>query len=92
MKKIFKCDCGTHLIEIHYSNTIEWTNIKTKKKHKSNIPDLWIGIYDIYNPKTGRKYKKPELIADVVFNGGKSLDFIMHFLDDMTMTYSMRKK
>ena len=28
--------------------------------------DLWIGIYDIYSSKTGRKYKNPKLIADVV--------------------------
>jgi len=92
MKKTFKCDCGTHLIEIEYNNIVEWTNTKTKKKYKENLPELCIGIYDIYNPDTGRKYKKPRLIADVIFNKGKTIDFVMHFLEDITLAYAMRKK
>jgi len=92
VKKIFKCDCGTHLVEIGYETRTKWTHTKTKKIKIFNLPELWIGIYDIYNPDTGRKYKKPKLVADVIFNEGKSIDFIMHFLEDIAMKYAMRKK
>jgi len=91
MINIFKCACGTHLVEISYENVTEWTHMKTKKKSKKNIPDLWIGIYDIYNPKTGRKYRKPKLIADTIFYG-KTLGFVMKFLEDIVMQYIIRKK
>jgi len=84
MEKTFKCSCKTHLIEIEYST---WSKFK--------IPDLWIGIYDIYSPK-GRKYKKPKLIGDVQFLGsknyGKEMDNIMKFLEDITLQYLIRKK
>lgn len=96
MKKTFKCICKGHLLEIHYNNTIEWTHIKTKKKYKENIPDLWIGIYDIYNPNTGRKYRKPKLIADFELMGSeafaKEMDFGMKFLEDIVMAYITRKR
>ena len=92
MKKTFKCDCGTHLVEISYETRTKWTHIKTKKKKIFNLPELWIGIYDIYNPNTGRKYKKPKLIADVIFNEGKNIDFIMKFLEDIVMEYIIRSK
>ena len=92
MKKTFKCDCGTHLVEISYETKTKWTHMKTKKTKIFNLPDIWIGIYDIYNPKTGREYKKPKLVADVVFNKGKSMDFVMKFLEDIVMEYIMRKK
>ena len=92
MKKTFKCDCNTHLIEISYEIKTKWTHFKTKKTKILNFPELWIGIYDVYNPNTGRKYKKPKLIADVVFNGGKSIDLIMKFLEDIVMEYAIRRK
>ena len=96
MKKTFKCICNAHLLEIHYSNTIEWTNTKTKKIEKENMPELWIGIYDIYNPNTGRKYKKPKLTADFEFMGsenwGKEMDFGMKFLEEIIMSYITRRK
>lgn len=96
MKKKFECSCGGHLIKIEYNNTIEFTHIKTKKKHKENIPELWIGIYDIYNSKTGRKYKKPKLVEDVEFLGSdnyaKEMDNIMKFLEDIVMAYIIRRK
>lgn len=52
----FRCDCQTHLLELMY----------TKPTKKYPFADLGLAIYDIYNPDTGRKYKKPKLIADVV--------------------------
>ena len=96
MKKIFKCDCNTHLVEISYESVTEWAHVKTKKKHKDNIPEFAIAIYDIYNPDTGRKYRKPKLTADVVFmackQDSKNMDFIMKFLEDVTMQYLIRRK
>lgn len=96
MKKSFKCICGTHLLKIHYSNTIEWTNMKTKKKTKENTPDLWIGIYDIINTDTGKKYKKPKLVADFEFMGSdnweKEMDLGMKFLEDIVTAYIIREK
>ena len=94
MKKTFKCICGVHLLEIHYSNTIEWTNMKTKKKRKEDTPELWIGIYDIRNPNTGRKYRKPKLICDFEVMGSedyaKEMDFLMHFLGDILTKWHCR--
>jgi len=85
MKKTFLCSCQTHLIEVEYST---WSKFK--------IPDLWIGIYDIYSPKTGRKYKKPKLISDVQFLGSrqyaKELDLFIHFLEDVSLKYLTRKQ
>ena len=85
MKKIFKCSCRTHIIEIEYDT---WSKFK--------IPDLWIGIYDIYNSKTGRKYKKPKLIGDVQLIGSqpydKEMNNLMHFLENIVMQYIIRRK
>lgn len=96
MKKTFKCNCGTHLLEIEYNNIIKWVDTKTKKKHKENMPELWVGIYDIYNPDTGRKYRKPKLLGDVCFMLGtpyiKEMDFLMKFLDDILTKWYCRKK
>lgn len=90
MKKTFKCDCKSHLLEIEYNNVTEWTHVKTKKKHKEETPELFIAIYEIYNPDTGRKYKKPKLVGDVIFYD-KELDFLIHFLDKITMSYAVRR-
>ena len=83
MKKKFKCSCRTHLLEINYET-------------KDKIPEIWIGIYDIYSPKTGRKYKKPRLIADTWFLGCqpyvKDMDFLMDFLENIVMTHITRRK
>jgi len=92
MKKIFKCDCGAHLVEISYETRTKWTHRKTKKIKMFNLPELWIGIYDIYNSDTGRKYKRPKLVADVIFNEGKSIDFAMKSLEDVLLKYLMRKQ
>ena len=96
MKKTFKCICSDYLLEIEYNNTMERANLKTKKKIKQNIPKLWIGIYEIHNKKTGRKLKKPKLVGDVLFTGedynGKELDFIMKFLEKITMKYTLRRQ
>lgn len=95
MKKTFKCICKDHLLKIEYSDTIEWINTKTKKKHRENVPELWIGIYEIHSPKTGRKYKKPKLISDFEVMGkpgdwGKEMDILMQFLDNITLAYALR--
>lgn len=92
MKKTFMCDCGTHLVEISYETRTKWTHLKTKKTKIFNLPEIWIGIYDVYNPDSGRKYRKPKLIADVIFNKGKSVDFVMKFLEDILLKYSIRKQ
>ena len=92
MKKTFKCDCGTHLVEISYETKTKWTHMKTKKTKIFNLPELWIGIYNIYNPATGRKYKKPKLVTDVIFNKGKSIDFVIKFLEDIVTAYIIREK
>lgn len=91
MKKTFKCDCKTHLIEIEYNNVTEWTHVKTKKKHKEEIPELAIAIYKLYGGKNSRKLKKPKLIGDVVIMNEKELDYLIHFLDDITMTWAVRR-
>ena len=75
MKKTFKCICHAHLLEIEYNEKDQ---------------EIWIGIYDIYNPDTGRKYKKPKLTGDVIFYD-KELDFLMNFLDDITMAWAVRR-
>jgi hypothetical protein len=51
---VLKCDCGGHLLEISYD------------KEKNTWEDISFVIYDLYNPKTGRKYRKPKMIADVL--------------------------
>jgi len=75
MEKIFKCDCGTHLIAIGY----------TKPTKKFDADDIWFAIYDLYNPETGRKYKNPKLSDVVIFNNNspKELDKLFKFLKDL---------
>lgn len=76
MYKIFKCDCGTHLIEIGY----------TKPTKKFDAEDMFFAIYDLCNPDTGRKYKNPKLISDVVIfnnNSPKEVDILFKFLKDI---------
>lgn len=57
----FRCDCGMHILEISF----------TKPNKKYSFIDMWFGIYDIYSPKTGKKYKKPKLIADTIIMNNK---------------------
>lgn len=84
MKKTFKCSCGIHLLEVSYEEV-----------EKEKIPELFIAIYDIYNPKTGRKYKKPKSTGDVLFlnciNYAKEMELLMNFLDDITMAWAVRR-
>ncbi len=73
MEKIFKCDCGTHLIEIGY----------TKPTKSFDAEDMFFAIYNVYNPDTGRKYKNPKLVTDVVIYNNQSpkeLDDLFRFL------------
>jgi hypothetical protein len=55
MKKTFNCACTGHILEIDY----EYIN-------DMEGGEVGIAIYDIYSEKTGRKLKKPKLIADVM--------------------------
>lgn len=89
MRKKFKCICGTHLLEIDYSNIIEFKN-KKGQTLKEKMSELWIGVYDVYNPNTGKKYKKPKLIADTIFYD-KELDFLIKFLSKIELVYLTRK-
>lgn len=86
MKKTFKCSCGTHLLEIEYSNT--------RIQYKENTPELWIGIYDTHNPNTGRKYKKPKLTSDVWFMMAqpytKEMESLMKFLENILTKWYCR--
>jgi len=79
IKKLFKCDCYTHLLEIEYEDSQVYN------------PEIYIVIYNIYNPKTGRKYKKPKLVGDITLVQPKSVDTIMKFLEDIVTEYTIRK-
>jgi len=88
MKKTFKCSCKDHIIEISYE-VKKWDN-------GEKVPELWIGIYEIHSPKTGRKYKKPKLLEDVLFlltePYAKEMESVMEFLEDITMAWALRRK
>lgn len=85
MREIFKCDCSTHLVSIGYEQC-DWYG-----------DDLTIVIYDVYNPKTGKAYKNPKLVSDVVlFNNAspKELDKFLHFMQKILnkRKVTLRKK
>lgn len=66
----FKCDCCTHLLEI--------TDFSVGK-----FKALSIAIFDIYSSKSGRKYKKPKSLADVVIMNNhypKEYDKLVKFI------------
>ena len=46
-----KCSCHSHKIEI---------------EHDKKFQIYQTFIYNIYSPETGRKYKKPKLLGDVI--------------------------
>ena len=85
MREIFKCDCGTHLVSIEYlipDKVFDWD-------------DLAIAIYDVYNPETGRKYKVPKLVSDVVIlnnNSPKELTKLIKFLQKILDTRKTSKR
>jgi len=56
MRKAFRCDCQCHIVEISYEKATKYFDWE----------DIAIAIYDVYNPDTGRKYKRPKLIADII--------------------------
>ena len=82
MHKIFKCDCGTHLVQIDYS----------KADTDLDLEDLSIVIYDVYNPDTGRKYKNPKLIGDTVLANNKYPEELDNFFNFITKVVKNRKK
>jgi hypothetical protein len=66
---IFKCDCETHILKIEDFSF-------------DKISGLSFQIYDIYS-ESGRKYKKPKLIADATImnnNYPKEYDKLMKFI------------
>ena len=97
MKKTFMCICKDHLLKIDYIDYVEWTHTDTKKIHKEkNVPQLWVGIYQIHSIKNGRKLKKPKLIADFEVWGyerdTKEIESLMKFLEKIVMKWVTREK
>lgn len=82
MEKIFKCDCGTHLIQFEY----------TKPEKDFDYEDFSVCIYDVYNPETGRSYKNPRLIGDIVLLNNKYPRELDGFFNFMQMVIDNRKK
>jgi len=65
----FKCDCCTHVIKIEDFSGKTWKGLSFQ-------------IYDIYS-QSGRKYKKPKLISDVVIMNNhypKEYDKVIEFI------------
>lgn len=86
MRRSFKCDCATHLIEVQYDDD---------KVGKKPYPTLWIEIYDIYNPNTGRKYKKPKPLGDVVLMNNhypRELEKFFRFMKKAMEKYKLSQK
>ena len=86
MRRKFRCDCATHLIEVQYDEN---------KIDKKAFPDLGIEIYDIHNPDSGRKYKKPKPIGDVVLMNNafpKELDKFLKFMKRVIEKYESSQK
>lgn len=82
MNKLFRCDCGTHIVEVGY----------TKPDSDLDLDDFYIIIYDVYNPDTGRKYKNPKVIGDVVLFNNRYPKELDDFFDFMTKVIKNRKK
>ena len=75
MEQIFKCDCGTHIVQFEY----------TKPTSKCDFEDFSVVIYDVYNPETGRRYKTPKDIGDVVLMNNRfpELDRFFDFIKEL---------
>ena len=75
MEQIFKCDCGTHIVQFEY----------TKPSKDCDFEDFSVVIYDVYNPETGRKYHTPKDIGDVVLMNNKyqELDKFFKFMKEV---------
>ena len=86
MRRKFRCDCATHIIEVQYDED---------KMGKKAFPSLWIDIYDIYNPNTGRRYKKPKSLGDAVLMNNKypkELDKFLKFMEEVIKKYRLLQK
>ena len=86
MRRKFRCDCATHLIEVQYDEN---------KIDKKAFPDLGIEIYDIHNPDSGRKYKKPRPVGDVVLMNNhypRELDKFLKFMEEIIKKYRFSQK
>jgi len=86
MRRKFKCDCSTHIIEVEYDEN---------KAGKKAFPTLGIEIYDIYNPDTGRKYQKPKPTSDVVLMNNafpKELEKFLKFMEKIIKKYRLSQK
>ena len=74
MDNYFKCDCGTHIVQIGYTGAVK----------DFDWEEIFIGIYSVYNDKGDRRLKNPKLLADVVlFNNAspKELDDFFNFME-----------
>lgn len=70
--KIFRCDCGGHLVEFSYED--------------EDFSSLSICIYNKYNKKANKKLKEPKLMADVVIlnnNYENELTELLKFLHSL---------
>ena len=82
MDKIFKCDCGTHIIKFEYTGV----------EKDFDFEDFAISIFDVYNPDTGRRYKNPRLLGDVVLFNNKYPKELDKFFEFMELVIRSRKK
>lgn len=82
MEKLFRCDCGAHIIEFDY----------TGANKEFDFEDLSVIIYDVYNPDTGRKYKNPKTSGDAVMMNNKYPKELDKFLAFMERVIKNRKK
>lgn len=82
MYKIFKCDCSTHLLEFEY--------LEADKDF--NFEEISLIIREVYNPKTGRKYKIPRILADVALLNNAAPKELDYFFDFMEKIIKNRKK
>ena len=83
--KIFRCDCGAHLIQFEYEGATK----------EFDCEDFSAIIYDVYNPETGRKYRKPKAIGDVcLLNNryGEELDSFFGFMEKIIKNRKKQKR
>ena len=81
----FRCDCRGQILEVVYD----------KPTKKFPFPSLSVLIYDVYSPKTGKKYKKPKLLGDVVLMNNAyphELTKFLGFMQDKPQKFIMQVK
>lgn len=82
MTKIFKCDCGHHLIQFGYDGATK----------NFDFEEISVAIYELYSPDTGRKHRNPKLIGDVVLFDNASPKELTNFFIFFEKILKNRKK